>query len=174
MALRPSEGLDQARQMRATWAAMKGQVVIAVGLSYYNETLVEFDLFVAQAELQVTRLRTALAQLHAIPPAPSPSPSPSPPSPPPPTPPPSPAPPSPAVSFTEHDGYYCSTAGTNATRYYDKDGVSVQDCQSQCAADSACFCFDHEQKRRKNTCRLYHGRTVLQTTSHSYNAYTRK
>lgn len=131
-------------------------------------TLAEFDMFVTQAELQVSRLRTALSKLHNIPPPPSPPPSPSPP-----PPPPSPGPVPPAASFTEHDGFYCSTVGANATRYYDKDGLSLQKCEAQCLEDAGCFCFDFEHTQKKETCRLYRGHTTLQATAHGYNAYTR-
>lgn len=96
-----------------------------------------------------------------------------PPPPTPPPPPPSPGPVPPAAPFTEHDGFYCSTVGANATRYYDKDGLSLQKCEAQCLEDAGCFCFDFEHTQKKETCRLYRGHTTLQATAHGYNAYTR-
>ena len=75
----PGDDAEEAA-MCALWAeaGTRAAVVGAVGEAYWNATMRELRLFEAQAELQVVRLRTALAKLHPIPPVPGPGPGPSP------------------------------------------------------------------------------------------------
>jgi hypothetical protein len=85
--------------------------------------------------------------------------------------PPPPGPPAPPSHFTEHRGEYCSTAGGGASRVVDKKGVAHSDCESACAADAQCSCYDFAPKG--GHCRQYHGAPGLAASSSGYDAYTR-
>ena len=83
-----------------------------------------------------------------------------------------PVPPAPPAQFTEHADAYCSTAGTNATKVSDKDGVALTDCQAACATDAACLCFEHLNSH-KQTCRTYHRQVAVRKSSKGWDCYTR-
>ena len=109
----------------------------------------------------MAQLHAALLERHRSQGAPTPPPTPVPP-----------APPTPPAQFTEHAKSYCGTAGTDATKVSDNDGVALTDCQAACAADAACLCFEHLGSKQQS-CRTYHGEAVVRKSGKGWDCYTR-
>ena len=82
---------------------------------------------------------------------------------------PAPTAPQPATSFTKHDKSYCGTAGTDAAKAMDRNGVALAGCQALCAADVACLCFEYLNYR----CKTYHGQAAVRKSGKGWDCFTR-